>query len=1003
MAQFAGNDTYSASNGFNNLTVEFIPTNLTGVTNPSISNYGDLIVLTANLTETIFGSPLSGKTIYFSANGINLGSAMTDGFGVATLSYRIVIPPGSYQILAEFLGDESYSGSNATSSTTLNVDYTTTNLTVPLRSGFYNNSVSLSATLTDPTHGLNVNGRSLNFYVNGTLVGNATTNAAGIATLNYVNQFLPGTYPIFVAFAGDAGYLASNGTNDLIINYTPSSVYNVLARSGYYGDLVTLSASLRNPNTFAALVNKTINFYVNGTLVGSNITNAAGTATLPYAIAQGIGIYQIVAQFPGDTIFNASSSNNTLTVNGITTNLTVAPKLGYYGDLLNLTATLKDTIHNLNLTGKNVTFSVNGTLVGSALTDSFGIATLPYTITQGAGIYPIFAQFTGDTIYLSKNATNNLTVNFTPTNMSVTPVTGYYGDLVNLTANLTDSLHGVPVVGRNVTFSVNGTPVGSALTDASGLATLGYNVALTMGSYQILAAFAGDTVFSGSSNNSNLIVNQIPTNLIISPISGYYGYLVNLTATLTDLHNNITVAGKNVSFSFDGTVIGSALTNASGIAALDNVLITPGVLQVMAEFSGDAVYAGSTGTTSPLVQPSPTQILVDAINALNGDLVNLTANLTDSLHGVPVIGRNVTFSVNGTVVGSAFTDGSGIAVLPYTVTQPSGFYPILAEFLGDAAYAPNSNLNALNVNIAPTSLVINPVSGFPGNIVNLTANLTDTNRTLPVVGRTVSFSVNGNVVGTAVTDFSGIATYAYTITQGVGNYPISAQFAGDNTYGLSNGNNSLTVNSPFINVTSFSPLPNAVVALNTPVVIKFSENITAGAGYDLIYIINVFTGVVSPITKSISGDTLTITPSGMAYGTLYFVYVPTNGVTTLDGKNLSAPFSYQFQTVQDPTPPKVTSTVPVDNAVNVSISSAITIYYSKNVLASVNYSQIYVKNLKTGKKVSITKSISGNKLIIRTSSSRSHKTNYQVYIPASALKGSNGSNVSKYSFTFKTG
>ena len=512
------------------------------------------------------------KTIYFSANGISLGTALTDGFGVATLGYQISIPPGSYQILAEFLGDESYSASNATSSTTLNVDYTPTNITVPLRSGYFNNSVSLSATLTDTLHSLAVNGRLVNFYVNGTLVGNATTNAAGIATLNYVNQFLPGTYPIFVDFAGDAGYLASNGTNNLIVNYTPSSVYNVLARSGFYGNTVILTASLRNPNTFAALVNKTINFYVNGTLVGSNTTNAAGTATLSYTIVQGIGIYQILAQFPGDTIYNASSSNNTLTVNGITTSLTVDPKSGYFGDLVNLTATLKDNV-NLPLSGKNITFSVNGTVVGSVLTDVSGIATLPYTITQGAGIYPIFAQFAGDTTYLSKNATNNLTVNFTPTNMSVTPVTGYYGDLVNLTANLTDSVHGVPVVGKNVTFSVNGSSVGSALTDASGLATLGYNVALTMGSYQILAAFAGDTIFSGSSNNSNLIVNQIPTNLIISPVSGYYGYLVNLTATLTDLHNNITVAGKNVSFSFDGTVIGSALTDASGIAALDNVLI----------------------------------------------------------------------------------------------------------------------------------------------------------------------------------------------------------------------------------------------------------------------------------------------------------------------------------------------------------------------------------------------------------------------------------------------
>ncbi|PKL66939.1 MAG: hypothetical protein CVV28_08700, partial [Methanobacteriales archaeon HGW-Methanobacteriales-1] len=724
-AQFVGNDTYSASNGANNLTVDFIPTNTTAVTNPAITNYKDSIVLTANLTETIFGGPLSGKTIYFSANGISLGTAETDGFGVATLGYQISIPPGSYQILAEFLGDESYSPSNATSSTTLNVDYTPTNITVPLRSGYYNTSVSLSATLTDTLHSLAVNGRLVNFYVNGTLVGNATTNAAGIATLNYVNQFLPGTYPIFVDFAGDAGYLASNGTNNLIVNYTPSVVYNVLARSGFYGNTVILTASLRNPNTFAALVNKTINFYINGTLVGSNTTSAVGTATWSYTIVQGIGIYQILAQFPGDTIYNASSLNNTLTVNGLATNLTVDPKSGYFGDLMNLTATLKDNV-NLPLSGKNITFSVNGTVVGSVLTDVSGIATLPYTITQSAGTYLIFAQFAGDTSYLSKNATNNLTVNFTPTNIAVTPFTAYYGDLVNLTANLTDTAHGVPLVGKNVTFSVNGSSVGSVLTDASGLATLGYNVALTMGSYQILAAFAGDTIFSGSSNNSNLIVNQIPTNLIISPISGYYGYPVNITATLTDLHNNITVTGKNISFSFDGSVIGSALTNASGIASLNDVLITPGVLQVMAEFSGDTVYAGSTGTTSPLVQPSPTQMLVDKVYGFNGGLFNLTANLTDSVHGVPVVGRNVTFSVNGLVVGTALTNASGIVVLPYTVTQGNGVYSILVQFLGDSNYASSSNLNTLNIipNTPPIVTASDPVNNAVNVALNKVINVT---------------------------------------------------------------------------------------------------------------------------------------------------------------------------------------------------------------------------------------------------------------------------------------
>jgi hypothetical protein len=144
------------------------------------------------------------------------------------------------------------------------------------------------------------------------------------------------------------------------------------------------------------------------------------------------------------------------------------------------------------------------------------------------------------------------------------------------------------------------------------------------------------------------------------------------------------------------------------------------VLQVMAQFLGDEVYIGSTGTTIPTINLIPTQMLVSAVNGFNGGLVNLTANLTDTAHGVPVSGSNITFSVNGAVVGSAFTNASGIAVLQYTVTQGTGVYPILAQFLGDTTYASNSNLNILNVivNTPPIATAFDPVN----NAVNVALN-----------------------------------------------------------------------------------------------------------------------------------------------------------------------------------------------------------------------------------------------------------------------------------------
>ena len=91
--------------------------------------------------------------------------------------------------------------------------------------------------------------------------------------------------------------------------------------------------------------------------------------------------------------------------------------------------------------------------------------------------------------------------------------------------------------------------------------------------------------------------------------------------------------------------------------------------------------------------------------------------------------------------------------------------------------------------------------------------------------------------------------------------------------------------------------------------------------------------------------------------------------------------------------PKVISTSPTNNAQKVSLTSPITIKFCENILAGVNYSKIYVKNLNTGKVVGITKTISGNTLTIKQSLSRLANDTYEVVIPYAAVKDSNGNNL----------
>lgn len=106
----------------------------------------------------------------------------------------------------------------------------------------------------------------------------------------------------------------------------------------------------------------------------------------------------------------------------------------------------------------------------------------------------------------------------------------------------------------------------------------------------------------------------------------------------------------------------------------------------------------------------------------------------------------------------------------------------------------------------------------------------------------------------------------------------------------------------------------------------------------------------------------------------------------------------------DKTAPKVTSTNPKKKATRVSRTRIIAIKFSEKLKASVNWSKIMVKNIRTGKKVKISKLIKSNILYLKMSSKRYAYNWYQVYIPAYAVKDYAGNKLAaRYTFKFKTG
>lgn len=101
---------------------------------------------------------------------------------------------------------------------------TVTSLSVNSASGTQGGTVNLSATLTDGTNG--IGGKTVSFTLNGTSVGNAVTDANGVASLSNASlgSIAAGVYPngVGASFAVGGGFGGSSATNSLTVIAAPT-------------------------------------------------------------------------------------------------------------------------------------------------------------------------------------------------------------------------------------------------------------------------------------------------------------------------------------------------------------------------------------------------------------------------------------------------------------------------------------------------------------------------------------------------------------------------------------------------------------------------------------------------------------------------------------------------------------------------------------------------------------------------------------------------------------
>jgi 6-phosphogluconolactonase (cycloisomerase 2 family) len=446
----------------------------------------------------------------------------------------------------------------------------------------------------------------------------------------------------------------------------------------------------------------------------------------------------------------------------------------------------------------------NGACVGASSAANFYLLqsgeTQTVTLVAQAGTAIPDGTVTTDTASVSNssavdaNAANNsasATVTVAQpatTTLAVAPASGAYGGSTTLSATL--STASGPLAGQTVSFTLNGTAVGSAVTDATGLASVPASlVGIGAGSYPagVAASYAGDPNNKASSGSAALTVNPA---------------LLTVTAA-----NAIRLYGDpdpTFTFTFSGFVNGETASVVTGSPSCTTTAVATSPL-------GTYPITCAAGTLSAA---NYTFTFVDATLTINPAPLTVTAANASRVYGDP----NPTFT--GTITG--IKNGDNItAVYATTATAASvvGTYPITPGLVDPTNklgnYTVTSNNGTLTITPAPLTVTA----------ANATKAFGDPN---PAFTGIITGIKNGDNIS---------ATYSTTATatSPVGTYPIVPALV-DPTGKLSNyavtvSNGTLTITNSVLTVTAANASrlygdPNPVFT-GAITGIKNGDNITA--------------------------------------------------------------------------------------------------------------------------------------------------------------------------------
>jgi hypothetical protein len=721
----------------------------------------------------------------------------------ATCSYAfssVIASPGS-TITATYSGDQNFTAGTAGSVTEIvNTASTTTTVVSSPNPSAVNTQVTFTATVTPAfTAGGTKPTGTVTFTntTSSTILCTETLSGETVPVCNYTFT-TAGAYDVVATYtSGDTNFSggASGATADVqsVGAGTTSVTLTSSPSPSFVNQQVTFNATINFVTSGTGQPTGTVIYYD----AGVQLTNCSFTGTLAAPFTAGSvppctvalltqGTHSITAQYSGDSNFSKSTGSLSQKVNSTTTTTTVtsSPNPSAVNAQVTFTAAVTPgyagttkptgTLVYSNTSTNPATQLCSVTLSGGVVPDC------NYTFTA-SGTYDVVATYTsGDTNFVSSASgatadAQSVGSGLTSVNVTQLPPSTV-SQQVTFTATVNFISTGKAVPTGTVAFTdglAGATPLPAACLTATATAnTAGTSVTATCtatlfkaGTHPITAVYSGDSNFHTSTSSiMNQVVNQAATTATASgPSTASVNQSVTFTAAVT---TTLTPAGYiaptgTVTFSYrlnGGASVPLCNATAYSLAAASSTgcvtaLPSNGAYSVIAIYSGDSNYLGSTGTGSSSI---PLTVTVGA-----------TATTLSVMSSSPTITatQNVTFTA---IVSQA--------ILGPSVTSPTGSVAFSSSDV--SATAPNGTLGrfcpsvALNAVVGGTATATCPVSFSPatGGTVTVQATYTPTAGNLNFRGSSTALPQLAEVVQDFSVAFSAPASGAQVLlTQGFSN------------------------------------------------------------------------------------------------------------------------------------------------------------------------------------------------------------------------------------------